>query len=1039
MPSFIFNIPLKVWNSQRNNPKKYPINNIQKSFVDLSFNHFTFKDLSMNDISNNDFMQVTISWSSFIDKHTNDGLCFNSYIVPYYNDPSLNIIQFGNIPLCRNSAKNLNFWQFYGFAGRITATDSPFILYNTSLYNAFSQSTSSAYNNLSSWDISGVTDVRNIFFGALKFTERIGQWNYSNIENKQIQHLILNSGLNPVKTSIFLQDISSNPTFPNDSHIGEIPFYMGNPKTLDAIIGLNARNIEFNGIQVNPDVKVFKRLGYSTLDLRIAGYSPLDLYETGYTLLEYKSGKYTISELDTVNRYSLQDYKIVGYELSEFISSGYNSISLSSLNYTAGDYKAAGYFGMDLSMSFSMVDLINAGYPLSTLNDLGYTINQIKLYNNIYGILDYKKAGYTFAEISSAGYRLSEFQNYSVEVLRENNVFVSDFKDAGYDVNYIFNLGYLLGEFREAGYSIVEIQPYRQFTDLIYSSVGYSLTDISNAGYPISNLANYSPLPDVLKGNNIYAYEFKEIGYDITSIHHTFGYRASDLKDASYTLLEMKNVGISATEFKSIGYSASDLSSVGFTALELRNATYTLPQIQSAGYGIPDLKTAGYLVQDISNSYTILQIYNGGYSVAELVDANYEPYNLYNSLVTPNGPFSPFELMPILLENYPPTVMKITNLTLSAIYGIFGSDLDIIREAEFTPWDIKSINYNENLYLGTPIGSPNPIVTTNNISVLDLSNAGFTTSELLTKTMYLNSDITNALAGYRKYIPYPVFKPSELIYNNHDTNVQYKYSTIMPFEYAEPSFNTIDSSYVSLTNRTTNYIGQIQILDNSFGFYDLSKNRLQNYNRVNVSTNGWLSLSSNNTTVNVVRFFPYVTTSSIKYTFWTNSENVKILEIQMNGDVSGNPFLITTHIHQDGLMTFCNGYYNTNLFVPGNLLYSNPDPSMVTLTPNSMYYCLPMSNYYDISTNSIMSTMYDIFRIDLRSDIVKCGYLEQELINSYSLSNLNDAGIIGTVNNLRNIGYRSTVIKENNFPVFDIISVYNINIGIFDIMFYEDL
>lgn len=1034
MPSFIFNISSNVWNSQNNTPKKYPINNIQDSFVDLSFN-----EISIYDMSNNHITQVSISWSNFIDKGTNDGLSFNSYTVPYYNEPSLNIIQFGNIPLSRNSANNSNFWQFYKFAGKISASDKPYILSNTTLYNAFANSSCNTYNNLALWDISGVTDVRNMFSWATKFNQRIGLWNYRNIAQKQVQNMIYNTGYNAVKMSIFLQDLSSNITFPNDVSLGQIGPYLNNPKTVYAVNALRNRKIFFDCSSIISEPKTFKTFGYSTSDLRIAGYLPPDLSGAIYTLSEYKLGNYTIAELNTFNRYSISQYKNVGYSLSEFISSGYTARSLRSLNYTATNYKTAEYYGYDLSTSFSLSDLLNAGYSLNFLREIGYTISQIKNINSTYNVLNYKKAGYSLTDISNAGFPLSDFQNYSVSVLKENNVFASDFKGVGYTINSILNLGYGLQDLRDATYTIPQIKQFTQYTDLDYSSVGYSLTDISNGGFPIIHLSTYLPLPNILKQNSIYAYEFKQIGYDISSIVYTFGYKAADLKDASYSVLQMKNVGISANDLKPLGYSASELRGVGFTSLDLRNATYTLQQIQSAGYSIANLRSAGYTPVDISNSYSIRQMYDGSYTVLEFVNSGYTPQQINAQLSKPNGPLDPLPLVSFMIRQYPPYVMKTSYITLSAFYApnILNTSLSIIQQADFPSWEIKSINSNVNLYNGAIIGGANPLISNNNVTLNDLSNAGFNVSQLIAKIMYLKSDINIALSKYRRFIPYPVFKQSEFVYINNSNAVEYKYSTIMPFEYAEPSFNSIGGTYSSLINGTTNYVGSISIPDNSFGFYDVSLNVFQQYNTVKISTNGWLSFSLNSTTVNVVRFFPYNTrNSSIKYTFWTNSENIKILEIQLNGDVSGNPVLMTAHIHQDGLMTFCNGYYNSNLFVPGNTLYSNPDPSMVLLTPGIPYYCAPMGNYYDASTNSIKSTIYDVLRIDLRSDITKCGYLVKELVGTYSLSKINSEGSIGTVNNLRNIGYSVGTLKQNNFPVFDIVSVYNINIGILDILFY---
>jgi hypothetical protein len=814
-----------------------------------------------------------------------------------------------------------------------------------------------------------------------------------------------------------------------------------------AVNALGNRKIDFSGTSIISRPETFKTFGYSTTDLRIAGYSIIDLSGiidvsgsvNAYSLADYKLGNYTISELNTINKFSISQYKNVGYSLSEFISSGYTAISLRSLNYTAIDYKASGYYGYDLSAVFPLAQLMNAEYSLQFLREDGYTISQIKTINPSYNVLNYKKAGYSLNDISNAGFPLSDFQNYSATVLKENNVFASDFKGVGYTVNSILNLGYELQDLRDASYTIPQIKQFTQYTDLNYSSVGYSLTDLSNGGFPIINLTSYVPLPDVLKQNSIYAYEFKEIGYDISSIVYTFGYKAADLKDASYSLLEMKNAGISANDLKPLGYTASDLSGVGYAALDLKNATYTLQQIQSAGYSVANLRTAGYLVKDISNSYSIRQMYDGSYTVLEFVNSGYTPQQINAQLSKPIGPLDPLPLVSFMIRQYPPYVMKTSYLSLSAFYApnILNTSLSIIQQADFPSWEIKSINSNVNLYNGAIIGGANPLISNNNVTLNDLSNNLFTVSQLIAKIIYLKSDIDNALSKYRRFVPYPVFKLSELVYINNSNAVQYNYSTIMPFEYAEPYFNSIGGTYTSLISGATNYVGTISIPDNSFGFYDVSNNVFQRYNTVNVSTNGWLSFSLNSTTVNVVRFFPYnATNSSIKYTFWTNSENIKILEIQMSGDVSGTSFRITAHIHQDGLMTFCNGYYNTNLFVPGNILYSNPDPSMVLLIPGIPYYCAPMGNYYDASTNSIKSTFYDVLRIDLRSDIVNCGYLVKELIGTYSLSKINDAGSMGTVNNLRNIGYSVGTLKQNNFPVFDIVSVYNINIGIFDILFY---
>jgi hypothetical protein len=1033
MPSFTFNISSNVWNSSKNIPKKYPINNIQDSFIDLSF----------NDLSNNSIITtVIVSWSGFVDQHTNDGLSFNSYTIPYYNESSLNITQFGNIPLTRNSANNSNYWQFYNFNGQITASDTPSILSNTSLYSAFTNSSSNTYNNLPLWDISGVTDIRNIFSNSSKFHERIGIWNYTNILQNNVENMISNTGYNPVQTSIFLQDIASNTTFPNDVSLGLIPPYLNNQKTELSINVLKLRKISFNGILIESTPALYNSRKYSLIDLRIVGYSLFDLLESNYTLLDYKSANYTIAELDTLQIYTLFDYKTIGYTLADFTNSGYKPIELTSLEYTALDYKNADYYGEDLNEVFPIVDLMRADYPLSYLRKEGYTINEINETANSYTIFDYIRAGYSLTNLSDAGYSPTEFQEYDVDDLKSNNVFAIDFKNIGYDANFIFNLGYSLSELRDAAFSISEIEESIHFRDLDYANANYSLSDILNSGFPLNNLGTYTPLPDILKQNRIYAYQLRDVGYDIYSIIGLFGYKASDLVEAKYSLSEMKLAGISADDLQPLGFTSTSMKLVGFTALELRNASYTLDEIIDAGYSPNNLRDAGYSLTEIRDDFSILELYNGSYTLDEFIDANYSPFDLYNSLIIPYGPLSQDELVPILLEEYPPSVMgnptiliDVPMITLSAVYGIFGIDLQFMQPSDFPPWDIKSINLNVNLYLGMPIylGSPIPITTNNAVSVIDLLNAGFTAKQLAVTIMYSQTNIDYALSEYRKYIPYPVFNPSEIVFNDDNTQVQYNYSTILPFEYSDPLF-TLSNAYIPLiSSSSSNLKSSILLNGYTFGFYDVGSDTFRPYDSVVVSTKGWLSFSSNLETVNVIRFFPYDNTSSVKYLFWKNAQNIDILEIQMFGHVNEDPFLITIHIHSDGLITLCNGYYDTDYFVPGNILYSNPDPDMVSLTNTSMYYCIPMKYYYEATTNTVTSDFYEIIRFDLRHRLKDCGYLARELLLAYDLHDLKN---LCNAADLRNIGYSYIDLKTNGFPMFDIVVAYNIDIGIYEILFH---
>jgi surface protein len=110
----------------------------------------------------------------------NDGLSFSN--VAYADSYSLNIIQFGGIPLSRGGYQFSNINLGVGFNGKITATDAPKILPGTSLAYCFYQAT--GFNNdISTWNTSYVTDMSNMFNETISFNQNIGNWNTGNVSD----------------------------------------------------------------------------------------------------------------------------------------------------------------------------------------------------------------------------------------------------------------------------------------------------------------------------------------------------------------------------------------------------------------------------------------------------------------------------------------------------------------------------------------------------------------------------------------------------------------------------------------------------------------------------------------------------------------------------------------------------------------------------------------------------------------------------------------------------------------------------------------
>ena len=127
---------------------------------------------------------ITVHFT-YIDKGSgsNDGLRFFS-VVDYYNDPSLEIVSFGNIPLSRRDDTGKGN-HFHGMKGKIASdAGSPTILSDTSLSFSFfktGEMLTEDYGSVHKWDITKVTSLRGTFSGATNFNSDITSWNIENV------------------------------------------------------------------------------------------------------------------------------------------------------------------------------------------------------------------------------------------------------------------------------------------------------------------------------------------------------------------------------------------------------------------------------------------------------------------------------------------------------------------------------------------------------------------------------------------------------------------------------------------------------------------------------------------------------------------------------------------------------------------------------------------------------------------------------------------------------------------------------------------
>ena len=1037
--TFIFDISWSAWDY-----KKYPINNILTSFVDVSINQLT--DLRTR------ITTVTVKWSSFIDQNTNDGLSFNKYNFPFYNEPSINIRQFGGIPLCRNSANNSNFWQFYKFAGQITANDTPQILRNTRLYNCFRDSLCKNFNNFENWNIYCAIDVRNMFNGAIYFDKNISHWNFKNIINSN--NLISNIKFNPIETTIFLEDINKNLTL-NDVSLGIISNYLDTSNVEIAIDSLNRRNVTFD-ISGNPipiNVKTFKSYGFKVSDLKKEGFSILQLSGSGYSLVDLKSAKYTISEIKQLNKFEPLDYINAYFTLQELVDSGYTAIDLSAIGFKVSDYYklVPKYTNSDLKQVFSLYDLIIGGYSTSFLKELGYSILDFKQYLN-YTILDYRKLGYSLIDISNSGFSLDSLERYSPlpQILKDNNFYLIDFKNINYDTYKTLKLKYDFKDFYDLGYTVESIETYVGNIDishsiLDYKKAGYSLSELSNSGFSINSLETYNV--NTLKYYNINAFDFKDFGYDINYIYNTLHYSVKDLKDASFEIIEFKQLGISVLDLSSVGYTAIELKNNYYTAPEL-NGIYTLSDLIDATYSIQDLSVlynstdfANYLNQNQTKTSIILnfiKILNNRYTITDLsinpVDNSYnyflfkEIYTIYQEpqlIQYLDFSFNTTNAFNELLNGWNDCSI-VQNSGIEAGYHYYfelGITLNNIQKINFSRYETIILNYviynndksyNNKLY--------------EYITPRDFYLNNFKLDKLLMNNLYSGLSSINKLFENINYSYYKKYYYTTPFFINDSFTV---YVNNIPTRYNIANLYHITDIQYTVTSTTNTII-------NLSSIYNIYNNKIYsyvNYNKIIISKNGWFSLINNDITISTVRFFPYDCTSTIKYGYYNNFNNIEII---FSGTLLNNQqFEIIIHIYKEGLITFKNSnpidvndnslfYINTE-----KLFYSSPDPIMNT---NCLYYTFPIYYYFNekkdsisrIISNVVCSFFYDVLKIDLSYPKYSgwIGFSAKQLLDaSYSIQNLVDASC--TAIELRNLDISSNILKQYKYPISDIISAYN--------------
>lgn len=152
-----------------------PIINVDNSFTNLN--------IIINIDENTSTATITVQYLfNDVNSSGNDGLSFNA-VASYYNNTTsdLTIIDFGDIPLSRNTSSNTG--QFQELVNiSWNTTSSPTILSNTKLDNTFNGLTS-FNSSVSNWNTENVISMTSTFSGCSNFNNGGDPftWNTSNV------------------------------------------------------------------------------------------------------------------------------------------------------------------------------------------------------------------------------------------------------------------------------------------------------------------------------------------------------------------------------------------------------------------------------------------------------------------------------------------------------------------------------------------------------------------------------------------------------------------------------------------------------------------------------------------------------------------------------------------------------------------------------------------------------------------------------------------------------------------------------------------
>jgi surface protein len=652
MPSFIFTIS----STDLGGSVVFPVSNGGGSFTGVT------TDISPNTpITGTTTM--TYTWTNYTNLSGNDGLSFNTNVVSYGTKSSINITQFGGIPLPNMYYGNA---PFFGFAGQISCTDVPTIP-NNNLDSCFYNSTCSNFGNIGSWDISGVTKMNSMFNGCINFNQDISGWNTSKVTGT-IDNLFANC-------RNFNQNINTSGNYWNLSNVSNMSYMFANCTNFNQPIGswntsnvTNMNSMFQNATSFNQPIGSWTTSNVSNMNSMFQNATsfnqPIGSWTTSNvsnmnsmfqnaTSFNQPIGNWNFSKISNSTTKILNFIQNTGFSLSQtlvFLTNLINNITINNVSLgNISGIRSIYYQSISNGLQNKSITVITPNiYDLILAKNYLFsytftiTYNSSIVFNGLL-IVDYSN-NIKYIEDSNTQLPLTIVYDYSfgANYMISNNKFTSGGTNI-LNIAYFNNIFPLAIEYQLTnnklnyfngstwiiiGTNIVSNLTSIPLTTELYNKFKYTATELKIAGYTITELKVAGYTATDLKVAGFTATELKVAGFTATDLKIA-GYTATDLKIAGYTATELKIAGYTATELKVAGFTATDLKIAGYTATDLKIEGYTATDLKIAGYTATDLKIEGYTATDLKIAgYTVTELKVAGFTATELKVAGFTATDL---------------------------------------------------------------------------------------------------------------------------------------------------------------------------------------------------------------------------------------------------------------------------------------------------------------------------------------------------------------------------------------------------------------------------